>query len=217
MNPRPLFSVPVHDLDISGKDLRAKIPGAWLDSVLAESHLRHIGEGELDVHLSQTGQEVLVRGTIRVTLEVECARCLAPVRLGDEFELTLLLRPSTKPRRATGSAARPIPHRERMPKKAERKSRRSRPAEEEYEFTSEEADMDVYEGDEIVLDGFVREALLLEEPISPLCSDACEGIRPPADSSPQAYEDGADTIQASDPRLSRIAELISQKKTKKKE
>ncbi len=47
---------------------------------------------------------------------------------------------------------------------------------EEYEFTSGEADVDTYDGETVVLDGFVREAILLEVPNFPLCSEGCPGI-----------------------------------------
>lgn len=46
----------------------------------------------------------------------------------------------------------------------------------EYEFSSEEAEVDEYDGERVVLDAFVREALLLELPSFPLCSETCPGI-----------------------------------------
>ena len=49
---------------------------------------------------------------------------------------------------------------------------------EEYEFNAGEADEDVYDGETVVLDPFVREAILLELPNFPLCSASCAGIRP---------------------------------------
>ena len=48
----------------------------------------------------------------------------------------------------------------------------------EYEFAPEEAEHDTYDGETVVLDDFIREALLLELPNFPLCSEACPGIRP---------------------------------------
>lgn len=214
MVPKPTFVVPVHDLDLAGRDVRASITKEWLDAILAEAgtELRRAGpEGLLDVHVSKTGGEVLVRGTVRVELEIDCARCLEPVRLNRPIDLTLLLRPSTHaPTKRAQAPVRPIPHRERAAAtKAVEKKPKAR-ADEEYEFSAEEADADVYEGEEVVLDGFVREAILLEEPIFPLCSDACEGIRPPP--SPGEAE-GA--THAPDPRLSRIAELLAKQESKK--
>lgn len=223
MNPEGRqFVVPVHDLDRTGRDVSAVLSKEWIDAVLAETELRRASdEGSLVAHLSKTGNEILVRGTVRVALEIDCARCLEPVRLDRPLELTLLLRPAApQAKRPQGSAARPIPHRERLKAgvqkggatKQDRKPSRPRP-EEEYEFTAQEADADVYEGDEVVLDRFIREAILLEEPIFPLCSDACEGIRPAPQTSPPHHSQGeaADATQATDPRLARIAELAKRK------
>jgi uncharacterized protein len=68
--------------------------------------------------------------------------------------------------------------------------------------------VDTYEGEEVVLDRFVREAILLESPIFPLCSEACEGIRPASDSAP--VSEGAVT----DPRLLPLLELAKRRKLK---
>lgn len=219
MTPRPAFVVPIHDLDVVGRDVRAPLTKEWLELALEGSELRAAGaEGWIDLHLSKTGHDVLLRGTVHVDLEIACARCLEPVRMGGDLELTLLLRPAKKASQqrlhGQGSPARPIPHRERA-RKGERKPSRARAVEEEYEFTAEEADTDVYEGDSVTLDGFVREVILLETPIFPLCSEACEGIRPPPIPTSLSGE-GADA-SPQDPRLSRIAELLAENQTKKKE
>src|SRR5690606_3988104 len=47
---------------------------------------------------------------------------------------------------------------------------------EEYELSAGEADLDVYDGETVVLDNFVREAILLEVPAFPLCDEACPGL-----------------------------------------
>ena len=60
----------------------------------------------------------------------------------------------------------------------------------------------------MVLDRFVREAILLESPIFPLCSEACEGIRPASDSATDS--EGAVT----DPRLLPLLELAKRRKLK---
>lgn len=81
------------------------------------------------------------------------------------------------------------------------KKHRSHDEEEEYEFSSEEADTDVYDGETVVLDDFLREALLLEVPSFPLCSEDCPGIRPSAKATPERSEAGLD------PRLSPLRAL----------
>ena len=72
----------------------------------------------------------------------------------------------------------------------------------EYEFSSDEAEVDVYDGELVVLDGFVREAILLEMPIFPLCSESCPGIRP---ASPEVVDGGAEPPL--DPRLAPLRAL----------
>jgi uncharacterized metal-binding protein YceD (DUF177 family) len=58
---------------------------------------------------------------------------------------------------------------------------------EELELTPEDLDRDFYDGLDISLDDVVRESLILEVPMKPLCSETCTGIeipahvRPPAD------------------------------------
>lgn len=210
MAPRPAFVVPVHDLDVVGRDVRAPLTKAWLDVALEGSELRAAGpDGWIDLHLNKTGSEVLVRGIVHAELLVDCARCLEPVRMGGDLELTLLLYPAKKapPHLRKGGPTRPVPHRERL-----RENGRKPKEEEEYEFSADEADMDVYEGDTVVLDDFVREVILLESPIFPLCSEACEGIRPPP--IPTFPGEGADAT-SQDSRPSRVAELFAENKTKK--
>ena len=85
---------------------------------------------------------------------------------------------------------------------------RAAKSDDETEFDGEDADIDTYEGEEVVLDRFVREAILLESPIFPLCSEACEGIRPASDSAPGS--EGAVT----DPRLLPLLELAKRRKLK---
>src|SRR5262249_11349841 len=85
----------------------------------------------------------------------------------------------------------------------------------EYEFTAEEADLDTYDGETVVLDAFVREAILLEMPNFPLCSEACPGIGPAA--SGRDRDDGPTiraraeaeeaTAPALDPRLAPLGAL----------
>lgn len=86
-----------------------------------------------------------------------------------------------------------------------RKEKESK-APDEYEFTAEEADTDTYDGDTVVLDAFVREALLLEMPNFPLCSDTCPGIRPAA-AAPEAPAGVNPKNDVLDPRLAPLAAL----------
>jgi uncharacterized protein len=191
MPDRGAFVVPVHDLDLTGRSVRFPIAPAWLRGALEGCEPQPAGStGQIDVHLTKTGNEVLVQGQVDAALVIPCARCLAPVEYRPHIELALLLRPAS----------------EALARRAG--SKRPDPSDDETEFGAVDADADTYHGEEVVLDRFVREAILLETPIFPLCSEACEGIRPASDSA--SGSQGAVT----DPRLLPLLELAKRRKLK---
>ena len=178
MRARGAFVFPVHDLDRTGQNTDFPVPAAWLRGALEGCEMQPAGpDGRCHLHLTKTGNDVLVQGQLDVELVVACARCLAGVKLRPHVELTLLLHPASE---SASEAADP----------------------------ADEADVDTYEGEEVVLDRFVREAILLESPTFPLCSEACEGIRPASESASQI--EGA----ATDPRLLPLLELAKRRNWK---
>lgn len=214
MPDRGAFVVPVHDLDLTGRSVRFPITPAWLRGALEGCEAQPAGgTGQIDAHLTKTGNDVLVQGQIDAALVIPCARCLAPVEFRPHVELSLLLVPAPAapvthkpgahgPVGARGGAGRAAG------KDADRGPAKPPKSDDETEFDAEDADIDTYDGEEVVLDRFVREAILLESPTFPLCSEACEGIRPASDSA-QGSE-GAVT----DPRLLPLLELAKRRKMK---
>jgi uncharacterized protein len=148
--------------------------------------------GTLDAHLSKSGNDVLVQGQLDVELAIPCARCMGPVALRPHIELSLLLYPAVEP---NGRA-----------RQAGHKGKASQ--EDSSEFSPDDADTDTYDGEEVVLDRFVREAILLESPIFPLCSEACEGIRRASESLPESGQ------TVTDPRLLPLLELAKRRPLK---
>jgi uncharacterized protein len=227
---QPLFSISVHDIDAGGLARSFELPLSWLEHVLADTDITATEPGQADVRLSRTGNDVIVRGKVKVTLTEPCARCLRPAVFPIEGEISLLLRPH----RAEASAGKHGPYAhgaaagkhtshaqgpqakdaaKRPGGKDAPGSRDVRPSsprgngaprrhddEDEYEFSSDEAEHDAYDGEVVVLDPFLREALLLEAPSFPLCSEDCPGIRPATRTAPQREE-------AIDPRLSPLRAL----------
>lgn len=190
MSDRGTFIVPIHDLDIGGRSVRFPITPAWLRGALEGCEPQPAGSvGQMDVHLTKTGNDVLVQGQVDAALVVPCARCLEPVEFRPHIELSLLLHPATSD----------------APPSARRGQAKG---EDESDIDADDSDIDTYVGEEVVLDRFVREAILLESPIFPLCSEACEGIRPASDSAPDSR--GAVT----DPRLLPLLELAKRRKMK---
>jgi uncharacterized metal-binding protein YceD (DUF177 family) len=77
----PELTIPVHDLDAGGKEVRLPLERGWLKNVLEGTGIAP-GEGvELDVRLSKSGTDVVIHGELRGELVVPCARCLEPARV----------------------------------------------------------------------------------------------------------------------------------------
>jgi uncharacterized protein len=179
MRARGAFVFPVHDLDGTGQTVDFPVSAAWLRGALEGCEMQPSGpDGRCQVHLTKTGNDVLVQGQLDAPLVVPCARCLGRVELRPHVELTLLLHPA--------------PESARKPEGPD----------------ADEADVDTYEGEEVVLDRFLREAILLESPTFPLCSEACEGIRPASESVSHSED------AATDPRLLPLLELAKRRNWK---
>ena len=175
----PAFSVSAHDIDTAGLAFDAELPVPWLDAELGDAGVTARAPGRLAVRLSRSGHDVVVRGRVRAPVAIPCARCLEPAAFDVDTELSLLLQPASP-----GDAG-----------------HKGGDDDEEHEFSSADADRDTYDGETVVLDGFVREAILLEVPNFPLCSEGCPGIRPAA---PPAPEEAGPHI---DPRLAPLGAL----------
>ena len=189
----PLLTVTANDIDAAGLAIDAELPLAWLADELAEGKLTGVAPGHITARLSRSGKEsIVVRGKVKAELVTPCARCLDPSRVSVDTEITLLLQPA------------PVAKVVKLDARANGKAHGKAPAkdDDEYEFTAEEAEVDHYDGEAVVLDPFVREAILLEVPNFPLCSEDCPGIRPAAPVS--TSEEAEPPI---DPRLAPLAAL----------
>lgn len=185
MSERPLLSISRKSLDAGPKEVRAALPAAWLATKLNdEEGITASRDGRVDLRLTPSGGDnFLLQGKVHATIDTTCGRCLGPAHLPVDADVTLLLVPEAA---ATG---RPV------------KGRKSKESEGEFEFDRDEADVATYDGDTVVLDELVREAIVLELPISPLCSETCTGMA----SDPAI---AAKLEQARiDPRLAKLAAL----------
>lgn len=172
------FTVRIKELDDGPRELRGPITDEWLEAVLRDTEVRPVGRGDgrIDVSLTKSGREVLVRGRLAVTVQVPCARTLDPAIYELRPEVFLLLAPG-----AASPDRREVPGREQSrPRHAaggrERGRRGGRDAEgggweSDPILSAEVAATDTYTGDQVVLDEFLREFILLELPMVPLRED----------------------------------------------
>lgn len=180
-----LIQFPAVDVQIDGLEVDVALPPRWLSSALDETEVapRQNG-GRVTGRLSRSGTDIVVRARVRAAVELPCARCLDPAPFDVDTDLSLLLQPMTRSE---------LRGRDRASQRG-RGSKRGAD-EPEYEFSAAEAALDAYDGETVVLDGFVREAILLEVPNFPLCRDSCPGLQAPAPL------DAIAEARAFDPRL----------------
>jgi len=198
----PEFVYPIKDLQNGLQEINAPLSTDWLRAVLSDTELEPAPQpaGEVQVRVSMSGKDVVVRGTVQATVIMECGRCLTRIPVLVQGELSLLLTPAKAAPVAEGKASRAGQASKDRPKKR-------RGSDAELEFGADDADSDTYTGDEVVLDGFLREAILLELPIFPLCSEECPGIG----AVPLQPAQPADQPPSLDPRLAPLLEFQKRK------
>ena len=197
----PEIKINVGDLDAGGKHFQFPLRAAWIRGILEDHEATTAGtDGLLDVRASASGTAIVVHGTLRADLTVPCARCLDPVAVKIDEPLSLLFvpghvhsAPASPAREAKGPAAKEgkpggkgpagpsgPPGSPSLPGSPGSPGRRRKRAEDnEREISSEEADTLPYDGETVVLDDVIRDELILETPIFPLCSEDCPGMSPP--------------------------------------
>lgn len=182
----PAFVLPIQDLDESGRDWTFSIKEEWLASALSQTELSPAAPaGRLQVHAQRNGHDVLVQGEIAAHLTAPCARCLEDMPVEIDLSMTALFGPShTRPPDAEVG---------------------------DVEVRLDETARDYYRGLEIILDSMVREHLLLETPMKPLCSEDCQGIAIPAYIQPPESVFGASVPDARFAPLLKLKEELTKK------
>jgi uncharacterized protein len=182
------FSVPAQDLDAGGRHVRFVVRAAWIRGALEGTDVGQGGaDGTIDLRLSKSGTDVVVRGTLAAELTVPCARCLEPAHVHVREPISALVIPASELGPSRGAAS------------------EDGEGEGEGDLTDladlgvRDAEVIPYDGETVVLDDLVRDELLLAVPMIPLCSESCPGI------SPQHPEEQAGP--AIDPRLRPLLRL----------
>ena len=137
----------IKEIGDEGLSLNLAVPGAWLssqcpdlDAVLAPKGLHVRGR------LVASGDDVLLRGTLRGALDTTCSRCLEKARVGIDVELlaTFVARPE-------GEA-------------------------DDSDEDDDDPNVVRFDGEVVDLSNEIRDQLLLTYPIKPLCREDCAGL-----------------------------------------
>jgi len=191
--------VHVPDIDEAGKDYAFELAPAQLDLLLADAGLRpdpQFGAGEVTVHVQLNGTEYLVTGRVRAHLLTECSRCLGDAPVPVDAELAALYARGESPASSGHYAGGAGGH-----------GHHKHPDLEEFDdadLDGEDMQRETFSGSDIVLDGLVREHMVIEVPMQPLCSEECQGIAIPKHVQPPDEVFGKGSV---DPRLAPLQRL----------
>jgi uncharacterized protein len=171
----PSFVVRLADLERGPKQVTFSLSEDWLSRELSDASAVPLEPGTATLELMRTGATVMVRGSAHVKLTVPCVVTLDPVplELNPEIFLELARDPETN-ERGKGAGKSPTKGGSSTPSKAiKAKTGRkgSRRGKDDPELSDEDAAYDTFKGEEIVLDPFLREFILLEIPPYPRRSD----------------------------------------------
>ena len=119
---------------------------------------------DLELTLQAVTEGVLVTARVLSVAVGECTRCLDPVELEIDENFTELYEYAEDAR---------------VVRKREKKmSERQKKAQEEEELLVEEDELRQMVGDDVDLEGPIRDAIILNLPLNPLCSADCPGLCP---------------------------------------
>jgi uncharacterized protein len=204
----------VADLERGPKHVTWAVQPQWLERAL-EGTEAGAGEppGELEVELTKTGGEVMVRGRVRAHVTMPCARTLEQVPVEVESDVFLLLHPEKNPAamaRRPRRAEREATGKQRSGHKGTQAKARGGAWPDDPVLSDTDAARDTYSGEEIVLDAFVREFILLELPMVP----TRKGL--PSEEAPTIAGSSAEAPaeRPVDPRLLPLAEIASRLRNK---
>jgi uncharacterized protein len=162
--------IDVEELERGPKAFDCEIPLEWLAAELeACEYPVKLIDGRLEAVASRADAGVLVRGEATAHVRTECGTCLDEVVLELRAPLSAFLMPRSD---APGDAA--------------------------AESTPDELEREWYDGDELAIDGLVRDSIVLELPMTPRCEGECQG---------EAAAHLARKQEKIDPRLAPLANI----------
>jgi uncharacterized protein len=200
--PQEQFVVLLADLENGPQRTSYIVEKPWFDWALKATEASASEKpGRLELEVIKSAEEVLVRGSIEVEVTLPCARSLAPFTLALKPEVSLTLRREAEPERLIARSKRARLEKEGAPRA---KSAKAKGWAGDPELSPAEAGQDVFAGERIVLDPFLREFVVLELPMFPVA----EGLPLPAiDARPSGPKPEAGASEPLDPRLAPLAEL----------
>lgn len=102
-----------------------------------------------ELSITKVGPELVISGDINAMAELECSRCLKHYKSGIDVSVNVMYHPLDELK-----------------------------DESKHEIREDELDMGFYSGNEFDVSELLKEQLVLNIPMKPLCDEACKGICP---------------------------------------
>lgn len=169
------------------KIMIADIPDEGLEIDVDETIENEFFISPVHAHLKieRADSEILVRGTVMADIKLQCGRCMENFSTEENLSVEVVYHHIDEIRK-----------------------------DETHEVRSEELDTGFYEGDELDINELMKEQILLNIPMKPLCSDECLGICMHCGTNLNKKKCDCVTDE-SDPRFSPLKELLKKENQKK--
>lgn len=133
------------------------------------------------IRVDKKDSEIFFKGAASVTVQQQCSRCLKVFDTEMKIDIDTLYRPSKEIN-----------------------------LEEHYELKSDELDTAFYKNDEIDLNDLLKEQILLNLPMKPLCSEQCKGLCPKCGADLNTTQCSCEIFEV-DERLAVLKQLLKRK------
>jgi uncharacterized protein len=114
-----------------------------------DSDISFVSPVEYDLKIEKAGNSIWIRGPVRARFSLVCARCIEQFAFSVASRLDIELLP-----------------------------RNEAPGGSDVELKKEEMDIYYFEGEEIDIDPYIFEEIMLNLPVKALCAESCKGICP---------------------------------------
>ena len=147
--PSALFAVKLQEMVDGSVIIEKEIPLNWLADRLKHCEYEVLPESaRLAVKLQAAGGGVWVKGEVAARINTYCGMCLASTSLEFTGKVNTLLLPA---------------------------SEMEKYMHEDQELTPEDLEKESFDGEWLILDDLISDAIMLELPMNPKCGDACPG------------------------------------------
>jgi uncharacterized protein len=119
------------------------------EKISSDESITIVSPVKASLRIDKKGSEVIITGAAKGTVELQCSRCLKSFEMDIDSKIDVVYHPASEINK-----------------------------EEHYELKGDELDTGFYRNDTLDTDDLLREQLVLNIPMKPLCSEGCKGLCP---------------------------------------